>query len=323
MRKDKTLEREAVKRMKSLVNDYDLVKSGNHPRYGFVTDFYKANNLKRQNFIKYYNRYKQTEDEESLLPAKRGPRYKTRRPEKDIETRVVELRNLGSNKYEVHSILKPELKDLTPSPSGVYNIFKRYGVNKLTKPMKQEHKKIIKKKAGELGHIDCHYLERGTVEGDSNRYYLVGIIDDYTRIIHVEVVENIQSLTVMFSALRMLNIFNVHYGIKFEAIMSDNGPEFGGKKEMNNKISNPFERLLQEMEIKHIYTRPYRPQTNGKIERFWKTLKEDLLEEVVFDSLDHFKEELLQYLHYYNNMRPHQGINGNIPIEFHKIPSTN
>ena len=110
MRKDKTLEREAVKRMKSLVNDYDLVKSGNHPRYGFVTDFYKANNLKRQNFIKYYNRYKQTEDEESLLPAKRGPRYKTRRPEKDIETRVVELRNLGSNKYEVHSILKPELK---------------------------------------------------------------------------------------------------------------------------------------------------------------------------------------------------------------------
>lgn len=315
---DKTLEREAMKRMKYLVKEYEQIKRKAHPKYAFLREFYRDKNIHRQNFIKYYNRYKQTKEENSLLPQKRGPKYKTRRPSESIEKRVVSLRNLGTNRYEIHTILKPELKELTPSPSGIYNIMKRYKVNKLTKPMKQEHQKIIKEKAGELGHIDCHYLERGMIENDDNRYYLVGLIDDFSRVVHVEIVEDIKSLTVMFSTLRILNIFNVHYKIKYEAILSDNGPEFGGKKEQKNKEINPFKRLMKEMEIKHLHTRPYRPQTNGKIERFWKTIKEDFLEEVVFDSMDHFKEELIQYLYYFNNMRPHQGIDGKIPIEFLK-----
>jgi hypothetical protein len=50
-------------------------------------------------------------------------------------------------------------------------------------------------------------------------------------------------------------------------MLSDNGSEFGSGKKANNKDTNPFEKLLTEMGIKHRYTRPYRPQTNGKIER--------------------------------------------------------
>ncbi len=43
--------------------------------------------------------------------------------------------------------------------------------------------------------------------------------------------------------------------------------------------------MFQEMGITHRYTRPYRPQTNGKIERFWRTLSEDLLDETTFESV--------------------------------------
>lgn len=70
------------------------------------------------------------------------------------------------------------------------------------------------------------------------------------------------------------------------------------------------------MGIKHRYTRPYRPQTNGKIERFWKTLNQDFLEDAVFDSLDHFKDELFQYLIYYNENRVHSALNGKTPALF-------
>ena len=47
---------------------------------------------------------------------------------------------------------------------------------------------------------------------------------------------------------------------------------------------HPMERMLLELGITHRYTRPYRPQTNGKVERFWRTLNEDLLEGTTFES---------------------------------------
>jgi len=88
--------------------------------------------------------------------------------------------------------------------------------------------------------------------------------------------------------------------------------------ESAKKQHHPFERLLIEMGIKHRYTRPYRPQTNGKVERFWRSLNEDLIEGTHFESVEHFKQELLDYMLYYNKLRPHQGINGKTPEEFAK-----
>ena len=73
--------------------------------------------------------------------------------------------------------------------------------------------------------------------------------------------------------------------------------------------------MLMELGIKHRYTKPYRPQTNGKVERFWRTLEDDLKRGTTFDSLEELKDELLQYLVYYNHQRPHQGIDGKTPAE--------
>jgi transposase InsO family protein len=73
--------------------------------------------------------------------------------------------------------------------------------------------------------------------------------------------------------------------------------------------------MLTELGITHRYTQPYRPQTNGKVERFWRTLQEDLIRGTDFDSLEELKDELLQYLCYYNHGRPHQGIEGKMPAD--------
>jgi transposase InsO family protein len=76
--------------------------------------------------------------------------------------------------------------------------------------------------------------------------------------------------------------------------------------------------MLMELNIKHRHTRPYRPQTNGKVERFWRTLNEDLLEETTFETENELKKELEQYIYYYNHERPHQALNGKTPVEFAK-----
>ena len=104
----------------------------------------------------------------------------------------------------------------------------------------------------------------------------------------------------------------MEYGVKFEAVLTDNGPEVASP---TRKEQHPFERMLLELGIKHRYTRPYRPQTNGKVERFWRTLNEDLLEETTFESVEELKDELMQYLLYYNTARPHQGLGGLTPLQ--------
>lgn len=314
---DQTLERAYLQKFRFLIKEYEKIKEKKHSRFRFVQDFYKAHNTNRQTFLKYYNRFKQNGREKDLMPGKRGPKWKTRRPLMFIENKVKELRLNGINKYEISAILKPRLKKFTPSPSGVYNILRRNSLNKLTPKMKVERRKIIKEKAGELGHIDCHYLANGTVEGISKRLYLVCIIDSCTRIAWAEVIEDIKALTVMFACLKSINMLNQEFQIKFQDILTDNGAEFGSKKH-KNKENHPFERMLMELGIKHRYTRPYRPQTNGKVEIFWRTIEEDLLAETTFDSIEGLKDELIQYMYYYNYQRPHQGINGNIPAEFNK-----
>jgi transposase InsO family protein len=312
---DLTLTKNYLQKYRFLIREYELVKQNKHPQYRFVHEFCKAHDTDRRSFLKYYGRFKQSGKEEDLLPRKRGPKWKTRRPIPFIENKVKELRLRGNNRYEIVSILQPSLKRHTPSASGVYNIIKRQGLNRLKPPMKESRRKIIKEKAGELAHIDAHYLNKGVVTGDNKRYYLVCVVDSCSRIAWAEITEDIKSLTVMFAVLKSLNILAQHYQVKFAEVLTDNGPEFG-KKESNVKMEHPFERMLIEMGIKHRYIRPYRPQTNGKVERFWKTIEEDLFDETNFDSLEEMKEELLQYMFYYNQERPHQGINGLTPLKF-------
>lgn len=314
---DMTLQRNYIEKFRFLIEEYELVKSKKHPRFKMVSEFYRAHDTERKNFLKYYNRFKQSGKASDLLPQKRGPRYKTRRPLKFIEQKVIDLREKGNSRYEIVNILKPKLKGNTPSPSGVYNILKRNGMNRLNPVMKQNKRKIIKQRAGEMGHIDTHYLSKSIVKGQSRKRYIVCIVDDCTRLAWAEIVYDIKSITVMFAALKCLNILADQYDIRFEEILSDNGPEFGPATS-KKKEHHPFERMLTELQIKHRYIRPYRPQTNGKVERFWRTIEDDMLRDTHYDSDEELKEELLQYMYYYNQERHHQGIN-DIPVNFRNL----
>ena len=312
---DLTLVRNYLQKYQFYVKEYELVKQKNHPVYKTVTAFYKANDLDRRNFLKYYNRFTENgRNLDSFLPQKRGPKWKTRRTPAFIEQRVLELRGKGNNRYEISAILKPRYKKFAPSPSTVYAICRRYGKNRLTTKMAEEKRQIIKEKAGELAHIDTHYLNKGIIHGDNTRLYLVGVIDSCTRLAWVEITKDIKSLTVMFATMRCFQNLSAEHNITFQEALTDNGAEFG-PKQSKKKEEHPFERMLMEMDIKHRYIRPYRPQTNGKIERFWKTIEIDLLQETYFESIEHLQQELIEYLYYYNQHRPHQGLNGKTPNE--------
>jgi hypothetical protein len=320
--RDETLKKNYIQKYQFLVQEYEQVKAKKHRHFRFVKEFYAFHGTCAQTFLKYYSRYKQRHDVDAFLPQKRGPKWRTRRTDEAIEKRVVAERAKGTNRYEIHQVLRNTLKDKTPSPSCIYNIMKRYGVNRLKPVMIEEKRRIMKTRAGELGHIDCHYLSKDLIASESKRRYLVCVIDAYTRLSWIEIVDDIKALTVMFAVMRCFNQLSSRYGIEFEEILTDNGPEFGPKQSSKKEV-HPFERLLMEMGVKHRYTKPYRPQTNGKVERLWRTLNEDLIEGTYFDDKAHFEKELNDYLLYYNHARPHQGIAGKIPANMIENPSTN
>src|ERR1700761_9485781 len=224
---DLTLKRNYLQTYRLLIKEYEQVKAGEHPVFKLAKEFYEAHHTDRRSFLKYYRRYKQSGNEEDLLPSRRGPKYKTRKPSPGDEQLVLDMRKLGCNKFEIASELKKKSDNFSPSPSGVYNILRRHGKNRLKPVDKEVKRKIIKERMGQLGHIDCHHLSKTIIRGQHRKLYLLCVIDDYSRVAYAEVMEDITALTTMFAALRCMRMIREKFGIQFEEIIADNGPEFG------------------------------------------------------------------------------------------------
>ena len=306
-----------AKRMMSCIEEYYAIKSKTSTCFRTVREFCEYHKFSHQNFMKILHRYEQNRCEYSLIPQKRGPKFKTRRFDIKTEERVIELRKKGNNRYEIRNILLNTGMKVAPSPTTIYNICKRYGLNKLRKEEKEIKRRYLMSKIGELVHIDLHQLSKGiTIKEPNTTYYILGVIDDLSRTCWLEVIPDKKALTVMFATLKAFNMLKNTYNIEIDSVMTDNGAEFGSGINTKKKDEHPFERLLIEMQMKHKYTKPYRPQTNGKIERFWKTLKEDFIEDSLFNDLEDLKEEILGYVVYYNEHRPHSSLNGLTPKQF-------
>ena len=310
------ISRTLAKHMMSCIDEYRAIKNKSSIKFKTVKEFCEYHNFSHQNFMKILHRYEANPSEAMLVPQKRGPKFKTRRTDLKVEEMVKELRLMGNNRYEIRNILINSGVKVAPSPSTIYNICKRYGLNKLKKEQKEVKRRYLMSKIGELVHIDLHQLSKGITIAEPNQtYYLLGVLDDLSRACWLEVIPDKKALTVMFATLKAFNMLKSTYNIEIEAVMTDNGAEFGSGVHAKNKEEHPFERLLFEMQMKHRYTKPYRPQTNGKIERFWKTLKEDFIEDSLFNDIEDLKEELLGYIVYYNEHRPHSSLNGLTPKE--------
>ncbi len=154
---NKTLISQSLARhMYSCIAEYELIKQKKSVHFKTVKSFCAYHKFSHQNFMKIYHRYKQNPVLSSVIPHKRGPKYKTRRYDLSIEEKIVSLRRLGNNRYEIRDILQSRQEQPVPSATTIYNICKRHGLNRLTKTEKEAKRKIIMEKAGELVYIDCH-----------------------------------------------------------------------------------------------------------------------------------------------------------------------
>ena len=183
---DRTIERNYVQKWRFLIAEYEAVKAGRSATFKRVGDFYRHHGTCSQTFRKYYNRYLRSGAEADLLPQRRGPKWRERREPEGIEAEIVACRKRGMNRYEVHAALR-EQRDTIPSPSTIYRVFKRYQLNRRTPAMREEKRRIIKDKIGELGHVDLHQLSRDMfLAPPPSTAFIVSLVDSCSRLAWAE-----------------------------------------------------------------------------------------------------------------------------------------
>ncbi len=296
-----------------VVREYELVKQKRSNNFNTVDEICQVYKVHRKDIRKYYERWiKSGRSEESLLPQKRGPKAGSLKMLSKEEERTIMAihRKLGANEFEIHHLIKGKFK-VHPSVSTIYRTFKRYPLNK---KRIERIKRYEKRYPGEQAHSDTYYLAK-TLFIDRRQRYLFGLLDDCTRLCYVELVPSINSATITKSFFRGYKWFAVH-GINIKEVLTDNGSEFTAYTSRKAKDFHFFETMLKIVDIKHCYTRPYRPQTNGKIERFWRILYDECIRlQTKSQTEKEFIAELNGFMYRYNYQRRHSALKYQTPLD--------
>jgi transposase InsO family protein len=131
------------------------------------------------------------------------------------------------------------------------------------------------------------------------------IVDDHSRIAYVELHDDERAQTVTAFVARALAWFEAR-GIRCRRLMTDNAWSYVHNRSLRE--------LLVERGIKRITTEPYRPRTNGKVERFHQTMEREWGKGMAYRSHHHRNAALPHWLRHYNETRPHSGIGNRAPI---------
>ncbi|GLW70222.1 IS481 family transposase [Kitasatospora phosalacinea] len=218
--------------------------------------------------------------------------------------------------------------------STVHRVLTRHGVNRLRwmdRPTGQVIRRYERDRPGELVHVDIKKL--GNIPdggghrvvdrqaGESNRHattdlrtpsgtpkigysFVHSAVDDHTRLAYSEILPDERKETAVAFWRRAEQFFS-GLGITVERVLTDNGSCYK---------SHLWRDTLRTSGIAHKRTRPYRPQTNGKVERFNRTLLDEWAYQRPYTSNQERSEALPDFLHRYNYHRCHTALAGQPPI---------
>lgn len=195
---------------------------------------------------------------------------------------------------------------LGASPSAVSRVLKEagYEVEEVsTRPHRDIPRRFERATPNQLWQTDIFTF---VLKRQNRRVYLVGFMDDHSRFIVGYGLHASQSTALVLEALRAAI---TNYGAPKE-ILTDNGTQY-----VTWRGKSAFSKELEARGIAHVVARPRRPQTLGKVERFWGTLWGECVEAAVFMDLDDARRRVGHFIDYYNFHRPHQGIDGLVPAD--------
>jgi transposase InsO family protein len=270
---------------------------------------------------KWLARYR-AEGEEGLLDRSSAPLVVANRTDERRVEAIAALRRLRLTGAEIAQALGMAL-------STVSGILTKIGMGKLGRLGLQPAVRYERQRPGELIHIDVKKLGRiqggagKRVRGGMRQHYtgsrtdaegkernIVGweyvhiAIDDATRLAYVEVLTDEKAVTAIGFLHRAVKHY-ASYGVTVERLITDNGSAY---RSAVHAIA------CRTLGIRHLRTRPYRPQTNGKAERFIRTMLGGWAYGAIYASSAERTAALTGWIDFYNRRRPHGALSHKPPI---------
>ena len=270
---------------------------------------------------KWVSRYR-CEGERGLRDRSSAPRRVANRTPEDRVAVVVALRRLRFTAAEIAETLEMAL-------STVSGILTRLGLGRLGRIGLEPAIRYEHSRPGELVHIDVKRLGRiqegagkrmtGGIKRNPDRRrldaarverkmigweYVHVCVDDYSRLAYAEVLHDERAATAIGFLQRAIRFYARH-GITVERVLTDNGSAY---------VSARHTLACKALGIRHSRTRPYRPQTNGKAERFIRTLLQGWTYGAIYRSSTERTRALDGWLWHYNHQRRHSALGHQPPI---------
>ena len=207
--------------------------------------------------------------------------------------------------------------------STVWKVLRRHGLSRPLAAVKEPANSYEWPCPGELLHMDvCSYarflrpghrvtgdrsqrLRGRSVETNLGYDYAHAIVDDHSRLAYVELHDDEKAATVTGFVERALAFFAEH-GIVAKRLMTDNAFTYVKNRSLRE--------LLARHRIRHLTTEPYRPRTNGKVERFHQTMTREWAYGLSYRSHRQRNQALPHWLDHYNRQRPHSSLGDRPPI---------
>jgi transposase InsO family protein len=272
-------------------------------------------NVSRATAYKWWRRW-QVEGDAGLVDRSSRPHRCPHRTLPQLERRVVSLR-------QRRKLGPARIGPIVGLPaSTVHRVLTRHGLQRLAwmdRPTGRVIRRIETSRPGELVHVDVKKLHRVPAGGGWRGHgrgvvpqrdrqtkeldYIHTVIDAYSRVAYIEVWADETAATCVGVFERAVAWFAQH-GVTIEAVLSDNGPGYKRR----------WAELCAQLQIDCRHIRPYTPRTNGKVERFNRTLLDEWAYVRVYRSNGHRLAALARWLHTYNHHRCHTALGGNPPI---------
>ena len=259
--------------------------------------------ISRKTGYKWLNRYAQGQ---SLDDRSRSPLNTPNKTSEDIESLILQIRNdnPGWGAATIHRVLENQGVQNLPCTRTVNNILNRNNcISKEESERRHKYIRFQKEHCNEMWQTD---FKGDFVMANGKRCFPLDIIDDRSRFL-IRIVPSESTGNIVIPTFESAFY---EYGLPL-SVLSDNGGQFVGLKQGYTH----FEKWLMCHDILPLHGRVRHPQTQGKIERFHRTLNCELLKHYTFADINDANVSIQNWREKYNNIRPHEALNMLTPAE--------
>jgi transposase InsO family protein len=194
----------------------------------------------------------------------------------------------------------------------IQRLLERHGVNQLPRPTRPKPKRYEKQRPGELVHLDLKYLP--ALRNARNDFEFAAV-DDFSR----EAVVSIQTDQTSAAAAAFLEHVLATLPYRVDAVLTDNALAFTMRHARHADRLTRFQQVCAAHGIRHYLLRPYAPQSNGKVERFFRTIDDECLHVHPLFTFAARSRAVDDFVWYYNHERPHLSLGGMTPVGRRKL----